>query len=150
MGPISRSDLGGVSVDLEGGLARFYEIGTDKPLYFTKQYELVYRDDDLPTHYGFIVSSKLDSIEREYKKLKERGASKTWRLPRPKAPKLNDSLLKSTQQLIEQLDDRGAWVEKGTLQNFPQSEQSGRIISTRTYLNNLSHLADFIAASQED
>ncbi|MBW8885484.1 MAG: hypothetical protein JF612_12085, partial [Planctomycetia bacterium] len=38
-----------------GRLARFYELRTNRPLYFTKQYELVYTSDDLPTHYAFII-----------------------------------------------------------------------------------------------
>src|SRR5688572_18450003 len=33
--------------------ARFYELESNKPLYFTRDYRLVYTDDDLPTHYGF-------------------------------------------------------------------------------------------------
>ncbi len=37
----------------DGRLARFYELKTNKPLYFTKQYELTYSDADMPTHYGF-------------------------------------------------------------------------------------------------
>ncbi|MBL8826730.1 MAG: pectic acid lyase, partial [Planctomycetaceae bacterium] len=47
-------------------LARFYELKTNRPLYFTKQYELTYDDSDLPTHYGFKIDSKLDRIEKAY------------------------------------------------------------------------------------
>lgn len=39
----------------EVGWARFYELETNKPLYFTTKYELTYDDSDLPTHYGFQV-----------------------------------------------------------------------------------------------
>ena len=59
-------------------------------------------------------------------------------------------LKKATQDLIEQLDERGAWVEAGNLRTFPESGQSGRIISTKTYLNNLSRLADYIAAFEDN
>ena len=37
----------------DGRLARFYELKTNKPLYFTKTYELTYDDSDMPTHYSF-------------------------------------------------------------------------------------------------
>ena len=55
----------------DGRLARFYEMGTNRPLYFTKEYELVYRDDDLPTHYGFKVGSKFDRLEKRYGALRK-------------------------------------------------------------------------------
>ena len=50
----------------DGRLARFYELKTNKPLYFTTQYELTYEDNDLPTHYSFQVSSQLETIQRQY------------------------------------------------------------------------------------
>lgn len=52
----------------DGQYARFYELQTNKPLYFVKDsYELTYDDSNLPTHYGF----KLDHIARDIAKLKE-------------------------------------------------------------------------------
>ncbi|HOT52181.1 MAG TPA: pectate lyase, partial [Candidatus Hydrogenedentes bacterium] len=43
----------------DGKLARFYELRTNKPIYFTKAYKLTYSDDDLPTHYAFVSASRL-------------------------------------------------------------------------------------------
>ncbi len=38
----------------DGCIARFYEMGTNKPLFCKREtYELTYDDSDLPTHYGF-------------------------------------------------------------------------------------------------
>lgn len=52
----------------DGKYARFYELQTNKPLYFVKDtYELVYDDGNLPTHYGF----KLDYVQRDLERLKE-------------------------------------------------------------------------------
>lgn len=52
----------------DGQYARFYELQTNKPLYFVKDtYELVYDDGNLPTHYGF----KLDTVGRDLGRLKE-------------------------------------------------------------------------------
>jgi hypothetical protein len=70
----------------DGSLARFYELKTNRPLYFTRDYTLTYDDDDLPTHYGFTVTSKVSSLRREYEQLRslspeERLASHT-RCPR--------------------------------------------------------------------
>src|SRR5690606_27390840 len=44
----------------DGRLARFYELKTNRPLYFTKDYQLTYDDGDMPTHYGFKSTSRLD------------------------------------------------------------------------------------------
>lgn len=52
----------------DGQYARFYELQTNRPLYFVKDtYELTYDDSNLPTHYGF----KMDHIGRDIAKLKE-------------------------------------------------------------------------------
>jgi hypothetical protein len=52
----------------DGQYARFYELQTNKPLYFVKDtYVLTYDDSNMPTHYGF----KMDHIAREVAKLKE-------------------------------------------------------------------------------
>ena len=53
----------------DGKLARFYELQTNKPLYFTKDYTLTYDADDVPTHYGFSFAPRLDAIDAEYKRL---------------------------------------------------------------------------------
>src|SRR3954471_5458077 len=39
----------------DGRLARFYELKTNRPLYFPKDYQLTYSDDDTPTHYAFKI-----------------------------------------------------------------------------------------------
>jgi hypothetical protein len=54
----------------DGRLARFYELRTNRPLYFVKDtYELTYRDDDLPTHYAFQVKSHADALAAEHEAL---------------------------------------------------------------------------------
>ncbi|MEN3943681.1 pectate lyase [Prosthecobacter sp. SYSU 5D2] len=51
----------------DGQYARFYELKTNKPLYFVKDtYELVYDDSNLPTHYGF----KLDWVNKDLEALR--------------------------------------------------------------------------------
>ncbi len=51
---------------LPNGLwSRFYEFGTNKPLYCVAEtYELTYDDSNLPTHYGFQPEYEGDKIER--------------------------------------------------------------------------------------
>lgn len=49
----------------EGRWSRFYEFGTNRPLYFVAEtYELTYDDSNLPTHYGFKPDNLDGKIER--------------------------------------------------------------------------------------
>ena len=53
-----------------GKWARFYELQTNRPLYFTKDYQLTYSDTDLPTHYSFQSSYGVESMIRYYEAVK--------------------------------------------------------------------------------
>ncbi len=133
----------------DGRLARFYEMGTNRPLYFTKEYRLTYSDSDLPTHYGFQVTSRLDQIEREFQKLIE----SDWKPPRRETsvqiPRMTSRLRKQAQQAISTLDERGAWVENGRLRYHGSDDSTRRVITTRTFTQHLQTLSQFLAASQE-
>lgn len=131
-----------------GQIARFYELKTNKPLYFTKTYELTYDDSDLPTHYGFKQDGKLDQLRREYdsvtklteKELAARSDSK------PSRPKSSKSLEAQVQKLIESLDDRGAWVEDGQLRYHGKSDPTRRVIDSQTFIRNVGTLSWYLAA----
>lgn len=100
----------------DGQYARFYELKTNKPLYFVKDtYELVYDDSNLPTHYGF----KLDFVKRDLDQLK--GLMEHPReelLAKRKAPdseKTWTSKAKSsadkTQQALKAQQAEGFWIK---------------------------------------
>jgi len=131
----------------DGKLARFYELKTNKPLYFTKDYKLTYSDADMPTHYSFIVSSKLDSIEREYEKLKRTPKDELNPPAREQTYRMSSSLAKKAQSAINALDHRGAWVENGKLRYHGSDDNTRQIIDTKTFVTNLRTLAHFVAAS---
>lgn len=134
----------------DGRMARFYEMNTSKPLYFTKDYVLTYSDADVPTHYGFKVSNWTDSVQQRYAQAQQRG---------PKAPELSwsgmkqasgrpsSSQEKEVRQLIEGLDDRGAWVEEGTLRYHGDDDPTREIIASRTFAKNLQTLARYVQAA---
>lgn len=66
----------------DGQWARFYELGTNKPLYCVAEtYELTYDDKNLPTHYGF----KIDELGKDIVKLKEKIAQPREELLRKRA-----------------------------------------------------------------
>lgn len=129
-------------------LARFYELQSNRPLYFTKDYQLTYSSDDMPTHYSFIVSSKLAAIETELTRIRQTPTEKLW-LPRKVAiPQKSTSLADRVAKVIEQLDSRGAWVESGRLRYYGDDDPTQRIIRSDTFARNLRLLAGWIASSR--
>jgi hypothetical protein len=133
-----------------GRMARFYELETNKPLYFTKAYELVYTDNDLPTHYGFITSNNLRRIRTEYVKLMLTDPANLKPVKKPEKFELSDSLSKAAREAIDSLDDRGAWVEKGKLKG--ETDPNGkamRIITTGTFMKNVETLSRFLSATKD-
>jgi len=129
-----------------GRLARFYELKTNRPLYFVKDtYQLTYSDDNLPTHYGFQVGSKLDRIEREYRRLLKTDPSQLDPPRRKPVYRPSKSLTAKTRSIIDAMDARGAWTETGSLR---RGGKTNRIISTRTFVENIETLSRFLAASR--
>ncbi len=119
----------------DGRLARFYELETNRPLYFTTDYQLTYQDDDLPTHYGFVIGSRIDRLEQRYLELREAG-------PRPVTPESSTALSFSTklaneaQQVIDSLDPRGAWLG--------EASNGTPIIESATFVRNVSLLSRYL------
>src|SRR5690606_11938429 len=102
----------------DGRLARFYELRTNRPLYFTREYELTHDDSDVPTHYSFKVTSRLDRIEARLERLVERADREAARRepePERSAPDRTTSDRRPdparVRRVIAALDERGAWVE---------------------------------------
>ncbi|MCC7491280.1 MAG: hypothetical protein IT204_02985 [Fimbriimonadaceae bacterium] len=125
----------------DGTWARFYELHTNRPLYFVKDtYELTYSDADLPTHYSFksdYASSTIASVERTIAKehaavvaerTKQRSAAE-WRTQR-------DKLAAEITPWLTSLDDAGRWVEGGKIQ-------------VGTYNRRLLRLADYLDAVRQ-
>lgn len=127
-----------------GKLARFYELQTNRPLYFDREYQLTYDSDDVPTHYSFVVSSKLGSIEKEYERAKERGKD-AWSDYRPPTPvQLTKGLKQSAEKVANALDERGAWLERKQMRGSDSEED---VIDMRTFANNLVTLARYVGAT---
>ena len=128
-----------------GRLARFYELKTNKPLYFTKKYELTYRDDDLPTHYGFKVGSGMDSIEREYQRLLKVDPSELGRARSRSPRKASRSEIARVKLGVAALDQQGRWVEQGRLRYHGDDDPTRRVIDCRTFIGNVGILSSYLA-----
>jgi hypothetical protein len=135
----------------DGRLARFYELKTNKPLYFTKDYTLTYDDSNLPTHYGFKVASKLDAIEKELEQLQKnppppggvKPAAETKARSEAKAPDVAD-----VKSVLAALDEKGRWVEDGRLKYQGSNHPTRRVIDTRTFIRNVNILSAYLAAKR--
>lgn len=134
----------------DGRLARFYELGTNRPLFFTKQYELTYSSEDMPTHYGFIVSSKLDQIESELNKVRSTPRDQLWKPKQPPIAKRSKKLDQRAERIVQSLDSRGAWVEPGKLRYHGDDDPTREVIRSQTFADNLLVLAQWLAANSSD
>ena len=128
----------------DGRLARFYELQTNRPLYFTKDYQLTYSDADMPTHYGFKVGSGLESIQRQYDELIRADADELRPEVRTVKPvRLTGSVRQRADAVRRTLDDRGAWVEQGSMRHQNEPLQ---VIDMKTFARNLERLAAYVGA----
>ena len=133
----------------KGRWARFYELKTNKPLYFTRDYTLVYTDDDLPTHYGFQSSFGVESMIRYYEKVKSMGREKF--LAAQKSPPLNPqqrasrakAMEKQVWEIIAAQDDKGRWVTRTKLES--RGMTFGDRIESRVFIDNMRVLSIYLA-----
>jgi hypothetical protein len=131
----------------DGRLARFYELKTNKPLYFTREdYKLTYSDADMPTHYSFKASYGVESIAQEYERLRAMDPVELKRSKKVSRPRLNRSLAARAKSVIDRLDEKGRWVEDGQLRNDGEDNPTRRVIDCRTFISNIRTLSTYLTA----
>ena len=129
----------------DGRLARFYELRSNKPLYFTKDYALTYDDGDMPTHYGFKVADKTGAIAAEYERTKALSPEALTR-PSPTRPTVTAGLTNEVRAILAAQDSRGRWVEEGSLRG---SQEGGtKVIRSATFVRNVEALSRYLAATR--
>lgn len=132
-----------------GTWARFYELETNTPLYFTKDYKLVYDDNDLPTHYGFQSSFGVESMIRYYEKVKSMGREKF--LAAQKSPPLTTqqraprakAMEKHVREIIAAQDDKGRWITRTKLET--RGMTFGDRVESRVFIDNMRVLSAYLA-----
>lgn len=127
----------------DGRLARFYELHSNKPLYFTKDYQLTYDDSDVPTHYAFKISDNTKAISAEHETLKTGGAIRSSREAKPA---VTEAMRSDVRRIIAAQDAHGRWIESGKLRSHAQS--SGQIIRSATFNQNVETLSRFLEATR--
>jgi len=132
-----------------GKWARFYELQTNRPLYFTKDYRLTYRDNDLPTHYSFQSSYGVESMIRYYEAVKKAGrtawlaSQKTKPLSAAQRTARAKSMEKKVRAVIAAQDKKGRWITRGKLET--RGMTFGDRIETREFIQNLGVLAEYLS-----
>lgn len=121
-------------------LARFYELGTNRPLFITKGsrvrvetgpsrlldgYELSYSPESVISHYGLWTDgNRVELAEQEYRSLLSQDPSEIRRPERlhglspwrgEPAYSSGPELARLVGSLLQSLDPRGAWVEEGSV-----------------------------------
>ncbi|QEF99909.1 Pectic acid lyase [Stieleria maiorica] len=121
----------------DGRVARFYELKTNRPLYFTRDYQLTYDDSDMPTHYGFQLQSKVPQLRKQYQRHErltpqQLAESEKQRRPNPRA----------VQAIIDRQDERGAWISDEGLRF---NKLPGPTVQMSVAVEHLTTLAEYLA-----
>ena len=128
----------------DGKLARFYELQTNRPIYFVRDtYEPTYDDSQLPTHYSFQGSCHVEQLEEEYKLLSSGGR-------RQQKPRSLKTLQKDAESILKQQDALGRWVtdEDGKpVTKIEDGRQSELLLESRVFAKNLTRLAEYLRAA---
>ncbi|MCB1275230.1 pectate lyase [Prosthecobacter sp.] len=99
----------------DGKHARFYELKTNKPLFFVKDtYELTYDDSNIPTHYSFTDDQQdnIDLFKKQLAMSREEYQQKHAGLQTPKEwmSKAKGAASKA-RRAVESLDAEGRWLK---------------------------------------
>ena len=128
----------------DGRLARFYELKTNTPLYFTKDdYVLTYDDSNMPTHYAFKVSgNRIESIEKYYDQIMGEGREAVMAQRNLVGPVEEAQV----QEIVAALDEQGRWISIGRLRDpdHPREQIASEVISCRTFYQNMRTLARYV------
>ncbi len=131
-----------------GGLARFYELQTNKPLYFTSDYQLTYDGRDAPTHYAFEVPDATQAIERELDRLMDTRSDPAALQGRKKPARVNPPGIAEVEAVLEAQDDRGRWIEGGGLRYHRPKDPAIRVIRSQTFSRNVEILSRYLRSER--
>lgn len=125
----------------DGRWARFYELRTNRPIYFTaKTYEITYDDGDLPPHYGWKhdVSARLAAIE----------AALTGDSPAESPAARAARLAPEVARALSELDAQGRWVTSQTTMRGVPLKQPREVVDMAVLVDRLNLLADYLEATR--
>jgi hypothetical protein len=110
----------------------------------SNDYKLTYSSDEVPTHYSFVVDSRLDSIEAQYRHLLEADPTDKELKNITKKERMSPVPAAEVEEIISNMDERGAWIRHGQMRFHKVKPKSG-IIDCRTFINNVETLCQFLS-----
>jgi len=116
--------------------ARFYELGTNRPIYVTSDRQITYEPVNLRRGYGWFGDYGGDEVARLYKRVTALGRKKYLaERGRPLTPAEEKRRLKSLEAQVRRIiaaqDAEGRWVKNGRIQ-------------TSTFIRNAGILCDYL------
>ena len=102
----------------------------------------------MPTHYSFKQSNGVESIAREYERLKNLDTARLKQPRKAAAPRMTRSLAVRAKAAIDSLDDQGRWVEEGKMRKDADNTSARRIIDCWSFISNVRALSAYLAVAQ--
>ncbi|MHB9031238.1 MAG: pectate lyase [Candidatus Latescibacterota bacterium] len=129
----------------------FYELGTNKPLYAHREgtgfedgrYWIDYEPQNFLTHYGTQTRVDIPALKKEYERinaLTPEQAMAEYNAKKNAPARVRNIDSGAVEKLISSLDPRGAWIEE----RVETTGEKSRMISTATYIRNMSSLAGYL------
>ena len=134
----------------EGDFARFYEMGSNRPLYMTRDYRLTYDGGDPPRHYTFRGTFEVAKVQDAHRAVVAQGRERYLAglaggagVGQPTAGQMGESGQlrpamvsdeRAVAAIVENLDPKDRWLEDD-------------VINSETLIRNYKTLARFIIAS---
>lgn len=125
----------------DGQLARYYELRTNRPLYMERRgdvYSLTYDDSNLPSHYGWKTTSRIEELQQRVKRVKD---------GKPDPPRTDQQLESAVREIISALDAQGRWItvsQGERLVGQPKIRPGDAYLSSERFSNHLSTLSEFL------
>lgn len=123
----------------DGRIARYYEFGSNKPLYMDAAYQLTHDDTAVPQHYGWKQNARFDVIEKMYQ---DAAAGRAPLLAKPAPPADKD-----VSKILADLDAEGRWVSTYAgegLVGQPKFASGFQYISSEVFSRNVGILCDYL------
>jgi len=128
-----------------GRWARFYELKTNRPLYFTSDnrttYWLTYDDSDIPDHYSMNQSSFPTSVERDYNAINEKGITQYLAEHQPQELSAAQKIAQAETMEAKVRETLAAQTAKGV---WLRESQGQRLIEMGRVQGNMRVLSDYL------
>lgn len=120
--------------------ARFYELGTNRPIYVNTNREIVYEFVNIRPGYSWIgeygIKKNIQLYENVVKVGREKYLSESNEINTLKhRQKRLESLEPKVRKVIDSIDDKGRWIENGYIQ-------------CSTFIKNIELLSDYVSLTK--